>query len=184
MPKPDEDLQSLETENCVLSTLVYHSGAVNCVRFSPDGRYLASCGDDNTILLFELRAGPATGFGQKNVENWRNADLSRVHKSGASSYTCLNDLFVCAIYFITFLDVVDLSWSPEGSHLASIGHDGVIALHRVENGKLCTTSLEFFVSIAFPNFRTSIRKELHGPSGNGQRTRLGPNRQVHCISRL
>lgn len=57
-----------------------HGGPVNCVRFSPDGRFLATASDDHVVLVWELRGGPATpvfGSEETNVENWgRSVTLS------------------------------------------------------------------------------------------------------------
>jgi WD40 repeat protein len=57
-----------------------HGGPVNCVRFSPDGRFLATASDDHIVLVWELRGGPATpvfGADETNVENWgRSVTLS------------------------------------------------------------------------------------------------------------
>lgn len=57
-----------------------HGGPVNCVRFSPDGRFLATASDDHMVLLWELRATaavPVFGSEDTNVENWtRSLTLS------------------------------------------------------------------------------------------------------------
>ena len=49
----------------MLAVLGRHEGAVNCVRWSHKGKYLASASDDRSILLWELKAEPATAaFGE------------------------------------------------------------------------------------------------------------------------
>ena len=45
-----------------------HFNTVNCVRFSKNGRYLASGSTDTNIFLYEKRAGPgAAVFGSSDV---------------------------------------------------------------------------------------------------------------------
>ena len=34
-----------------------HSNGVNCLRFSPDGRWVASASEDSTIKIWDLAAG-------------------------------------------------------------------------------------------------------------------------------
>lgn len=47
-----------------LATLTRHTAGVNCVRWSPDGRLLASGGDDGLLLLWQhARDGEAAGPG-------------------------------------------------------------------------------------------------------------------------
>lgn len=64
----------------LLAAMEGHGGPVNCVRFSPDGRFLATASDDHMVLLWELRSGPAApvfGTDDTNVENWcRSVTLS------------------------------------------------------------------------------------------------------------
>lgn len=43
----------------------HHSGTIHTVRFSPNGRYVASGADDKFVLIYILDAGPPpqTSFG-------------------------------------------------------------------------------------------------------------------------
>ena len=66
----------------LLATLSGHEGAVNCARWSPDGRLLASGSDDSMVMLWRLAgAGERLGavpFGGKAAtqhEKWRCARL-------------------------------------------------------------------------------------------------------------
>ncbi|KAI8337443.1 WD40-repeat-containing domain protein [Chlamydoabsidia padenii] len=95
----------------LLCTLTLHSGAVLCVRWSKDGRYLASSSDnDNVIIIWELDMGAGSGsvFGSSEVnhETWRAVKYLRGHES----------------------DVQDLAWSNNNLYLASCGVDGFIII--------------------------------------------------------
>ena len=41
--------------NKLLCTISNHTGSVNCVRFSDDGKLLASGGDDKVVMVYEWR---------------------------------------------------------------------------------------------------------------------------------
>jgi WD40 repeat protein len=43
-----------------MKTLTGHHGCVNDIAFSPDGRHLVSCGNDNTLRLWETHTGEGT----------------------------------------------------------------------------------------------------------------------------
>eukprot|EP01040_Poterioochromonas_malhamensis_P016066 gene16066-18138_t len=99
-----ETLQS----SLLLATLTTHTKAVNVVRWSKDGKYLASGSADNYISLHMLQSSPgyASGFGQKqkNLENW-------IRCYTLSGHT---------------MDVLDLDWSPVLSN-------GALASASVDN---------------------------------------------------
>jgi hypothetical protein len=72
-----------------LATLMDHTESdINVVRFAPDGDYLASAGDDQSIILYRMfpgRGDASFGSGGEgpNQENWRAVRLCRcAHLSG------------------------------------------------------------------------------------------------------
>lgn len=92
----------------LLCTITGHTGSVNVVRWSPNGRYLATASSDETVGIAENRSDiPNQSFLNSEVgENWRFRHLLRGHK----------------------LDVLDISWSPDSTKLASCGHDQQIII--------------------------------------------------------
>lgn len=94
-----------------LASLSYHSGTVHSVRFSPNGKYLASGADDKILCVYNLEPGPPahTTFGSKEeqpVENWRIWRRLIGHDN----------------------DVQDLGWSCDSSILVSVGLDSKVVV--------------------------------------------------------
>ncbi|EMD01181.1 hypothetical protein BAUCODRAFT_200391 [Baudoinia panamericana UAMH 10762] len=93
-----------------LASLSYHSGTVHSVRFSPNGRYLASGADDKLVCVYALEPGaPAATFGSNDapqVENWRVFRRLNGHDN----------------------DVQDLGWSCDSSILVSVGLDSKVVV--------------------------------------------------------
>ena len=104
-----------------LATLSDHFGPVNCVRFSKNGRYLASGSTDTSVLVYALRDGPGKSvFGSTdapNVENWTIAATYRGHSS----------------------DVIDIAWSPDDSMLATCSLDNLVVIWDCRTGNQITT---------------------------------------------
>ncbi|ORZ04888.1 WD40-repeat-containing domain protein [Absidia repens] len=110
-PIYDEKAEMDDSCHKLLCTMTLHSGAVLCVRWSKDGRYLASSSDnDNVIIIWELdrEAGSGSVFGSSEVnhETWRAVKYLRGHDS----------------------DVQDLAWSNNNQYIASCGVDGFIII--------------------------------------------------------
>ncbi|KAI0129722.1 TUP1-like enhancer of split-domain-containing protein [Xylariales sp. AK1849] len=89
-----------------LCHMSHHLGTIHSVRFSPNGRYLASGADDKIICIYTLESGPPTvaSFGTNEpppVENWKTSRRLIGHEN----------------------DVQDLAWSHDGSILVSVGLD-------------------------------------------------------------
>ncbi|MGH0172462.1 UNVERIFIED_CONTAM: hypothetical protein FKN15_071509, partial [Acipenser sinensis] len=107
----DEDEKN-ETIPKMLCQMDNHLACVNCVRWSNNGLYLASGGDDKLIMVWKRAAyiGPSTVFGSSsklaNVEQWRCVTILRSHTG----------------------DVMDVAWSPHDAWLASCSVDNTIVI--------------------------------------------------------
>lgn len=104
----------------LLATLRDHFGSVNCVRWSKQGRLIASGSDDQIVLIHERRSGSGTtefGSGEPpDVENWKVLLTLRGHTA----------------------DVVDLGWSSDDSLLASCSLDNTIHIWNMSSGTQVT----------------------------------------------
>ncbi|PSK45328.1 hypothetical protein B9Z65_2468 [Elsinoe australis] len=94
-----------------LASLSYHSGTIHSVRFSPNGKYLASGADDKIVCIYILDPNPPshTTFGSNEtppVENWRIYRRLIGHDN----------------------DVQDLGWSHDSSILVSVGLDSKVVV--------------------------------------------------------
>lgn len=94
-----------------LASLSYHSGTIHSVRFSANGKYLASGADDKILCVYNLDPTPPahTTFGsseQPPVENWRIFRRLIGHDN----------------------DVQDLGWSYDSSILVSVGLDSKVVV--------------------------------------------------------
>ncbi len=92
----------------MLCELTNHLGCVNCVKWSRDGKWLASSGDDAIIMLWNLRhkgiSAPAFGSDKPSHEQWGCSFMLRGHSG----------------------DVFDISWSQDHRYLASASVDNTI----------------------------------------------------------
>ncbi|KAF4444791.1 protein HIR1 [Fusarium austroafricanum] len=93
-----------------LCHMSHHLGTIHSVRFSPNGRYLASGADDKIICVYHLDKGPpAATFGTTEpppVENWKTYKRLIGHDN----------------------DVQDLAWSYDSSILVSVGLDSKVVV--------------------------------------------------------
>lgn len=99
------------TQSRQLASLSYHSGTVHSVRFSSNGKYLASGADDKIVCVYKIESGPPAHatFGSKEeqpVENWRIFRRLIGHDN----------------------DVQDLGWSHDSSILVSVGLDSKVVV--------------------------------------------------------
>lgn len=93
-----------------LCHMSHHLGTIHSVRFSPNGRYLASGADDKLICVYRLDNGPPTAaFGTSDpppIENWKTYRRLIGHEN----------------------DVQDLAWSYDSSLLVSVGLDSKVVV--------------------------------------------------------
>ncbi|XP_063820846.1 protein HIRA [Pseudophryne corroboree] len=105
----DEKNESIPKMLCQMDN---HLACVNCVRWSNNGAYLASGGDDKLIMVWKRSGyiGPSTVFGSSsklaNVEQWRCVSILRSHSG----------------------DVMDVAWSPHDAWLASCSVDNTVVI--------------------------------------------------------
>ena len=115
-PVVDEAQESKENVPKYLSRMDNHLNCVNCVRWSLDGKFLASGGDDKVIMVWQIArinhstnhasSFASSAFGGSNVETWRCVATLRGHSG----------------------DILDMNWSPVEPRLASCSVDNSIII--------------------------------------------------------
>lgn len=116
----DAEQEAQEGVHKLLAVLSEHTGAVNVVRFSAEGRLLASGSDDAAVILYHMLPGPGGGMlgsSAANVENWRPKLMLRGHAT----------------------NVADLAWSADSSRLATASMDGNVMVWDAGSGHRIAT---------------------------------------------
>lgn len=103
------------SQHKLLAVINDHTSCINVVRFSRDGRQLASGSDDRVAMIHELRAGKAQaafGSSETSVENWKCVQVLRGHE----------------------MNVVDAAWSMDDRFLATASLDRHVGVFDVKSG--------------------------------------------------
>ncbi len=121
-----------------------HAGQVRAVAISPNGKILASAGDENIIQLWDLPTGqplgpPLVGH-EEQVWSLAFSPDGNILASGSFDDTIiLWDVASGQSAFYPFMEQADNIWSlafsPDGELLASGSADGTIHLWRAEDGR-------------------------------------------------
>ncbi|KAK6192871.1 hypothetical protein SNE40_004268 [Patella caerulea] len=111
-PVRDEAAEKNENVPKILCQMDNHLACVNCVRWSHNGKFLASGGDDKLVMIWQTSrySGPSSTFGSNNkvvnIEQWRPVSTLRGHAG----------------------DVLDIAWSPHDAWLASCSVDNTVVI--------------------------------------------------------
>ncbi|KAF9515952.1 hypothetical protein BS47DRAFT_1341543 [Hydnum rufescens UP504] len=96
-----------------LATLSKHTATVNVVRFSPNGEFIASAGDDGMIAIWSPSDRPAVSYGNDyEKEHWR-----------------MRIVLKC-----TSREVYDLAWSPNGEWIIAGSTDNTARIFNAADG--------------------------------------------------
>ena len=90
-----------------------HISTVNICRFSPNGKYLATGSDDNTVIIWVQKSRPAAFGSTEEKVSWCNHKILRGHSG----------------------DVYDLSWNPDSKYLISGSVDNYCMIWNIEKAK-------------------------------------------------
>lgn len=119
-----------------LGELSRHQGAVNCVRFSPDGKTLASAGDDKSIVLWQHESEAV----QSNVNEVSAAGGNTPNKFVAESVEEDAERWRAMAMLRGHREMIyDLAWSPDSQNLISGSVDNTAILWDVARASVLET---------------------------------------------
>ncbi|KAL9599185.1 MAG: hypothetical protein Q9179_003656 [Wetmoreana sp. 5 TL-2023] len=95
-----------------LASMSYHSGTIHTVRFSGNGRYLASGADDKIVCVYTLDPHPPAHNGTFGTDEPPPVETWRIHRRLIGHDN----------------DVQDLGWSYDSSILVSVGLDSKVVV--------------------------------------------------------
>ncbi|CAG9800868.1 unnamed protein product [Chironomus riparius] len=112
----DDDAVRLE----LASDLTRHQKAVNCVRWSPNGKYLASCDDESVIFIWKKKEDDGFNIFDESSDSDKEVWISYKTLRGHME------------------DVYDLSFSPDSQFIMSGSVDNTAMIWDIEKAKSCS----------------------------------------------
>ncbi|KAF5350455.1 hypothetical protein D9756_008642 [Leucocoprinus leucothites] len=105
-----------------ISTLSRHSAPVNVVRFSPNGEFIASAGDDGMIIIWAQSSNPHQGAYGSDIPP-DELLLDKEFWKPRTTFRC------------TTMQVYDLAWSPTGEYIIAGSTDNTARVFASMDGK-------------------------------------------------
>ncbi|MBW4642538.1 MAG: caspase family protein [Goleter apudmare HA4340-LM2] len=136
-------LQQAITQTQEINRLQGHNQQVNAVSFSPDGQFIASASDDQTIKIWSLQGKLITTIrdGNTRITSLKFSPDSQLLTSANTDKTIkIYDIQGKLIQtFIGHTNIVtDVAFSPDGKTLTSASRDKTIKLWRIDGSLLKT----------------------------------------------
>lgn len=137
LPRQRPDFLWYLQKPSALRVLLGHAGAVNCVEWSPDGRWLASASKDTTIRIWNPVTGQLVKMlmgHEKEVHSVAWSTDGRWLASGSADG--IVRIWDAATWqFVESLqgrmrEILCVTWSPDGSQLSWCGNDPAIMICR------------------------------------------------------